>query len=210
MQKALLSSLALAATLLAATAASAQTMPTPAVKAEAPVRLRGTIVRVEPGTITLKERGGEVLVLTRAPNLPIAEVYPIKMSDIKEGSFVGAAALPQPDGSQKAVEVLVFPEAARGSNEGHYPWDLQPSSTMTNATVAGSASMHGGKKLTLKYKGGEKTMLVPANVPVVSFKPGTDALLVPGAHALVTAQMEDGKPMAMRVNVGRNGFTPPM
>ncbi len=210
MHKTLLSSVALAAALLAATAATAQTMPTPAVKAEAPVRLRGTIVHVEPGTVTLKERGGEVLVLTRAPNLAIAEVYPIKMSDIKEGSFVGAAALPQPDGSQKAVEVLVFPEAARGSNEGHYPWDLQPSSTMTNATVAGTASMRGGKKLTLTYKGGEKTMLVPANVPVVSFKPGTDALLVPGAHALVTAQMKDGKPTAMRINVGRNGFTPPM
>lgn len=201
--------LALSLGAAAVTQAQAQTMPTPSV-ADKPVRLRGTVVRVDATTLTLKERGGEVLILTRAPNMPIAEVYPIKMSAIKTGSFVGAASLAQPDGTHKAVEVLVFPEAARGSNEGSYPWDLLPQSTMTNATVAGTASMHGGRKLTLQYKGGEKTVLVPANVPIVTFKPGSADLLVPGAKALVTAQEKDGKPMAMRVNVGRNGFTPPM
>ncbi|MES2184437.1 MAG: hypothetical protein V4505_07815 [Pseudomonadota bacterium] len=212
MKKTLLPSLsvALALSLGAAGIAHAQNMPTPALT-DKPVRLRGTIVRVDDSTITLKERGGEVVTLTRAPNMPAVEVYPIRMSAIKTGSFVGAASLAQPDGTQKAVEVLVFPEAARGSNEGSYPWDLLPESTMTNATVAGTASMHGGRKLTLQYKGGEKTVIVPPNVPIVTFRAGkADALLVPGARALITAQVKDGKPMALRVNVGRDGFTPPM
>ena len=205
-----------AVTGMTAAQAQAPTMATPAV-ADKPVRLRGTIEKVDATTLTVKERGGESVVLQRAPDMGISEVYPITLADIKPGSYIGTAAMPQPDGSQRALEVVVFPEAARGASEGHFPWDLMPESTMTNATVAGVAQapsdVAGGKRLVLKYKDGEKVVIVPQDVPVVSFKPGAadeKVLLVPGAKVLVSAQMKDGKPTALRVNVGRNGFAPPM
>ncbi|MBU2284879.1 MAG: hypothetical protein KKC79_12730 [Gammaproteobacteria bacterium] len=187
-------------------AASAQSEP--------PVRVRGTLVYVNPTSMVVKDRGGEVVSLARAPQMPVSEVYPIKLADIRQGSYVGTAAMPQPDGSQKALEVLVFPEAARGTGEGHYPWDLEPASTMTNATVANMApapaSVKGGQSLKLAYKGGEKTVVVPRGTPVVSVRPGTESLLVPGAKVLVNAQDKSGTPTALRVLVGREGFTPPM
>ena len=142
------------------------------------VRLRGTIEKIDATTLTIKERGGEVITLVRPADMGVTEVVPITLADIKTGSYVGAAAMPQPDGTQLALEVLVFPESARGSGEGHYPWDLQPQSTMTNATVAdlaaAPATVPGGKKLTLRYKDGEKTVIGPAGVPVVTFKPGKE------------------------------------
>jgi hypothetical protein len=181
------------------------------------VRLRATIQKVEPGSLTVKERSGEVVTLVRPADMAVSEVFPIALADIKPGSYIGTAAMPQADGSQRALEVLVFPEAARGTGEGHYPWDLQPESTMTNATVADLAaapsSVPGGKLLKLKYKDGEKTVIVPSGTPVVSFKPANGdekVLLVPGAKVLITAQEKEGKPTATRVIVGRDGFAPPM
>ena len=198
------------AVLAASTALLAQT-PVPT------VRLRATIEKVDATSITVKERSGEVITLVRPADMDVSEVYPLALADIKPGSYIGTAAMPQPDGTQLALEVLVFPEAARGTGEGHRPWDLRPDSTMTNATVADLAAapstVPGGQKLTLKYKDGEKTVIVPAGVPVVSFKPGKmdeQALVVPGAKALITAQVKDGKPTALRMVVGRNGFAPPM
>ncbi|QHJ00317.1 hypothetical protein GT347_21450 [Xylophilus rhododendri] len=181
---------------------------------EKPVRLRGTLEKADANTITVKDRGGETVVLQRPPGMPIAEVFPVSLSDIRPNSYIGTAALPQPDGTQRALEVVIFPEAARGTGEGHHAWDLMPESTMTNATVEGVSAapsdVPGGQKLVLKYKGGEKTVIVPRDVPVVSFKPGTPDLLVPGAKVLVNAQMKDGKPTAVRVMTGRDGFAPPM
>jgi len=178
------------------------------------VRIRGTLVRVDASTLVVQDRNGEVVSLARPADLSVSEVYPIKLSAIKRGSFIGTAAMPQPDGTQKALEVVVFPEAARGTGEGHRPWDLLPESTMTNATVADLAaapkSVRGGQQLHLTYKGGEKTVVVPPDVPVVTFRPGTDALLVPGARVLVNAQEKNGTPTALRVTAGRNGFAPPM
>ena len=182
------------------------------------VRVRATIDKIDANSITVKDRSGEVVTLVRAADMPVSEVYPIQLADIKPGSYVGTAAMPQPDGSQVALEVLVFPEAARGSNEGHYPWDLQPQSTMTNATVAdlsaAPSTVPGGQKMTLKYKDGEKVVIVPASAPVVTFKPASlddqKVLLVPGARVLINAQDKDGKPTALRMIVGRNGFAPPM
>ncbi|MGJ7564948.1 hypothetical protein ACSFBX_08560 [Variovorax sp. RB2P76] len=179
-----------------------------------PVRIRGTIVRVDAKTLVVQDRGGEVVSLARPADMPVSEVYRIKLSDIKRGSFIGTAAMPQPDGTQKAIEVVVFPEAARGTGEGHRPWDLLPDSTMTNATVADLAaapkSVRGGQQMRLTYKGGEKTVIVPPDAPVVTFRPGTDALLVPGAKVMVNAQEKNGTPTALRVTAGRNGFAPPM
>jgi hypothetical protein len=181
------------------------------------VRLRATIEKIDAGSITVKERGGEVITLVRPADMSVSEVFPITLADIKAGSYIGTAAMPQADGSQLALEVVVFPESARGTGEGHRSYDLLPQSTMTNATVAdlaaAPASVPGGQKLTLKYKDGEKTVIVPPGTPIVSFKPGNDdqnALLVPGAKVLVTAQEKGGKPTALRVLVGRNGFAPPM
>lgn len=178
------------------------------------VRVRGTLVYADASKLVVKDRGGEVVSLARPADMPLSEVYRIKLSDIKKGSFIGTAAMPQADGTQKALEVVVFPEAARGTGEGHYPWDLQPQSTMTNATVADLAaaprSVRGGQQLRLSYKGGEKTVIVPRDVPVVTFRAGTEALLVPGAKVLVNAQERNGTPTALRVVAGRDGFTPPM
>lgn len=203
-------SLALAAAL---PLALAQT-PAPA---NSTVRLRATIEKVDATSLTVKERSGEVITLVRPAAMDVSEVYPLALADIKPGSYIGTAAMPQADGSQLALEVVVFPEAARGTGEGHRPWDLQPESTMTNATVAAltaaPSSVPGGQKLTLRYKDGEKTVIVPPNVPVVSFKPGKadeNVLLVPGAKVMITAQEQAGKPTALRVIVGRNGFAPPM
>jgi hypothetical protein len=205
------SSLLVTAALLAAVGApalaSAQAAPDP-------VRVRGTLVRVDAKTLVVQDRGGEVVSLARPADMPVSEVYRIKLSDIKQGSFIGTAAMPQADGTQKALEVVVFPEAARGTGEGHRPWDLLPQSTMTNATVADLAaapkSVHGGQQLRLTYKGGEKTVIVPPDVPVVTFRPGSEALLVPGAKVLVNAQEKNGMPTALRVTAGRSGFAPPM
>jgi len=181
------------------------------------VRLRATIEKVDATSLTVRERSGEVITLVRPAEMDVSEVYPLSLADIKPGSYIGTAAMPQADGSQLALEVLVFPEAARGTGEGHRPWDLRPDSTMTNATVADLAaaptSVPGGQKLTLRYKDGEKTVIVPPHVPVVSFKPGKadeNVLLVPGARVMITAQEKAGKPTALRVIVGRNGFAPPM
>lgn len=208
-------SLATSITVLAATTVALAQTPAPS---PAPVvRLRATIEKIDATSITIKERSGEVITLVRPADMSISEVFPMALADIKPGSYIGTAAMPQSDGSQVALEVLVFPEAARGTGEGHFPWDLQPQSTMTNATVADLAAapstMPGGQKLTLKYKTGEKTVFVPTGTPVVSFKPGNadqQALLIPGAKVLINAQEKDGKPTALRVLVGRNGFAPPM
>jgi len=192
----------------------AQSTGTMAAPTQQPIRIRGTVVFADQKTIIVKDRGGEVVTLARATDMPVSEVYLIKLADIKKGSFIGTAAMPQADGTEKALEVLVFPEAARGTGEGHYPWDLQPSSTMTNATVAdmtaSPTSVRGGQQLHLTYKGGEKTVIVPRGTPVVTFRPGTDALLVSGAKVLVNAQEKNGTPTALRVLAGRDGFTPPM
>lgn len=210
MFKHLLASLALTAVLPLALAQS----PAPA---NPTLRLRATIEKVDATSLTVRERSGEVITLVRPAAMDVSEVYPLALADIKPGSYIGTAAMPQADGSQLALEVVVFPEAARGTGEGHRPWDLRPESTMTNATVADLAAapstVPGGQKLTLRYKDGEKTVIVPPGVPVVSFKPGKadeNVLLVPGAKVMITAQEQAGKPTALRVIVGRNGFAPPM
>ena len=207
-------SLSLAALAVVASSSLAQAQA----PANPTVRVRATIERIDATSMTVKERSGEVITLVRPAGMSVNEVFAIALADIKPGSYVGTAAMPQADGSQLALEVLVFPEAARGTGEGHFPWDLQPQSTMTNATVADLAAapstVPGGQKMTLKYKDGEKVVIVPASAPVVSFKPTTpedqQTLLVPGAKVLITAQEKDGKPTALRVIVGRNGFAPPM
>ena len=143
----------LAAPLICAQTTRAQDAP--------PVPIRGTIERVDGTICVVKARDGTELKLTVADNPQIAGIIKASLADIKQNSFVGVTAMPQPDGSLNAVEVHIFPEAMRGTGEGHYPWDLQPQSTMTNANVEQVVSAVDGRTLTLKYKDGEKKITVP-------------------------------------------------
>ena len=175
-------------------------------------RIRGDIVAVDGLNLQVKARTGETLAIKLADNYTVTAVAKIDIDAIKPGTFVGAASMPQPDGTQTALEVLVFPEAMRGSNEGHYPWDLKPGSMMTNATITDAVvESAGGRRMTLKYKDGEKTVVVPADIPIVTFEPGERAMVVPGAHVLITATKQpDGSLTAARIAIGKNGLVPPM
>jgi hypothetical protein len=177
--------------------------------APASVRMRGNITALSAGKMTVKDRSGEVVELVLSDKLVVSEVYPIAIEDIKPGSYIGTAAMPQPDGSQRAIAVSVFPEASRGVGEGHRPFDLLPQSTMTNATVGDVVATPNGRQLQLKYKDGQKTLVIPVEAPIVTSRTGDRSLLVVGASVSLFAQVIDGKPTALRVNAGRNGFALP-
>ena len=174
------------------------------------VRLRGTIEKVDGNTLTLKTRDGEAK-LSLTGDARIVAVVKATMADVKEGTFLGSAAMPQPDGSQKALEVHIFPEQMRGSGEGHRPYDPVPNSTMTNGAAAG-AIVEGvnGTTMLVKYKDGEKKIVVPPNTPIVRYEIGGKGDLRAGAHATVMAggKKSDGTFEATRINVGRDGVVP--
>jgi hypothetical protein len=175
------------------------------------VRVRGTIERLDGSTYLVKARDGAELKVALADNPQIAGVVKASLSDIKRGSFVGVTAMPRADGSQSALEVHIFPEAMRGTGEGHYPWDLQPQSTMTNANVEQVVTAVDGQTLTLKYKDGEKKIFVPANTPIVVYVPGDRSDLKPGAKVFIVAvKQPDGTLQGRAWRVGRDGVTPPM
>src|SRR6266508_3326032 len=175
------------------------------------VRVRGTIERIDGSTYVVKARDGAELKVALADNSQIAGVVKASLSDIKQGSFVGVTAMPRADGSQSALEVHVFPEAMRGTGEGHYPWDLRPQSTMTNANVEQVGAAVDGRTLTLKYKDGEKKIFVPADTPIVIYEPGDKSDLKPGAKVLIiAAKQPDGTLQGRAWRVGRDGLTPPM
>lgn len=176
----------------------------------APVRLRGEIVEVNSQALIVKDRAGALLKILVAESVGIQEAYAVSVQSIQPNSFIGTAALAGSDGQLKALEVLVFPEAARGTGEGHYPWDLQPGSTMTNATVNKLDSNASNVEMHLLYKGGEKSVLIPQGVPIVSIRPGTRDLLVTGAQVMIVANKEADHWNAVRVVTGKNGFKPPM
>jgi uncharacterized protein DUF5666 len=177
------------------------------------VRVRGTIERVEGQSLVVKSRDGNEVKVVPAANAPVVGIVKASLSDIKPGSFVGVTGMPQPDGSQKAVEVHIFPEAMRGTDEGHRPWDLRPRSTMTNADVEQTvAAGVDGRTLSVKYRGGEQRIIVPPDAPVVRYVPGDRSELKPGVKIFVAAatQEPDGTLQASRINFGKDGLTPPM
>jgi len=180
--------------------------------AQAPAqRIRGDVVALDGTMLQVKSRTGETLSIKLADNYAVSAVAKRDLSAVVVGAFIGTATLTRADGTLQALEVLVFPEAARGSGEGHYPWDLQPGSMMTNATVAEVVAVDGARKITLKYKDGEKVVVVPPDAPIVTFEPGERAMLVPGAHVMFGATRQpDGTLTAARVNVGKDGLVPPM
>jgi len=187
---------------LAGVAAEAQTTA---------VRVRGSVTGFDGHVLAVKTREGKDVGINLAETFTVLGVAATSMAEIKPGSFIGAAAMQGKDGRLVALEVLVFPESARGSNEGHYPWDLQPESNMTNATVAASVDGNDGKELTLTYKGGQQRILVPQGIPIVTFVPADKSLLAPGAQVFVPTQLAaDGSMSAARVLVGKDGIKPPM
>jgi hypothetical protein len=145
-------------------------------------------------------------------NALVVAIVKATLADIKPGSFVGVTGMPQADGSQRAIEVHIFPEAMRGTGEGHYAWDLRPQSTMTNANVEQAVAGVDGQTLTLKYKDGEKKIVVPPDTAIVTYTPGDKSELKPGVKIFIAAakKQPDGTLQAPRVNYGKDGLTPPM
>src|SRR5438128_265382 len=178
-----------------------------------PVRVRGTVEAVDGPVLTVKSRDGQTTYKVRlTDNAAVRGIVKASLSDIKQNSFIGVTGMPQADGSQKAVEIHIFPEALRGTGEGHRPWDLVPNSTMTNATVAQMVKGVQGDEITLKYKDGEKKIVVAPNTTIVTYVPADKSELKPGAKIFIAAanKKEDGTLEAATVSVGRDGITPPM
>ncbi len=192
----------------------------------APEHVRGEITGVEGDSVTVKTREGKTTKLALSNDVRVAVAEKGNMGDVRDGAFIGTTAVPQSDGTLRAIEVHVFPEAMRGTGEGHRPWDLKPGSTMTNATVSKAEASSGkppstmtnatvskseGRKLTLKYKDGEKTVVVPSNAKIVKLEPGDRSQLRPGARLFAIASRQpDGTLRAERITIGKGGVVPPM
>jgi hypothetical protein len=184
---------------------------TPLALAQETVRVRGTISKVDGDTYIVKARDGAEVKLKLAPNAAVVALIKASLADIKQGTYVGVAGMPQADGSQKALEVHIFPETMRGVGDGHRGWDLQATSTMTNGNVEQTSASADGQVLTLKFKDGEKKIVVPPGIPIVVYVPGEVSELKAGARIFVSAanKQPDGTLVTPRVNVGRD-VAPPM
>jgi hypothetical protein len=190
---------------------AASTIYAIAQQAPVPTRVRGSIEGVNGDVLAVKSRGGEDFELRMTPDIRIVGITKIALTDIKVGSFIGTTTVPGPDGVQNAVEVHVFPEDMRGTGEGSRPYDLRPNSSMTNATVAESVVSNDGHTLLIKYKDGEKKVLVAPETPVVTYVPADKSDLKPGAKVIAfMKKLPDGSFETNRVSVGRDGLTPPM
>jgi Domain of unknown function (DUF5666) len=202
MPRALAASLAAAS--LFATAAWAQ--------APAAVRIRGAIEAVDGPVLTVKSREGAEMKVRITDNAAVIGIAKSSLADIKPNSYIGVSGMPQEDGSQKALAIHIFPEAQRGTGEGFRAWDLRPNSTMTNATVAETVAGTDGQNITVKYKDGEKKVVVGADTPIVAFVTGDKSELKPGAKIIIfgATKKDDGTLEANRVGVGLDGITPPM
>ena len=177
--------------------------------AQVPPRTRGVITAVSDNSVTLRSHAGTVTLKTTADTGYVGATK-ASLSAVQSGRFIGTASVPQPDGTLKALEVTVFPESMRGAGEGSYGWDLGRNSSMTNGTI-GSVVGTNGRTMTVDYKGGQKKLMVPDDVPVVDLEPGTKALLKPGAHVVAFGPKgADGSVDAKRIIVGEDGAVPPM
>jgi hypothetical protein len=176
------------------------------------VRVRGTIEGVDGPLLTIKGRDGKTVYKVKlTEKAAVRGIVKAALTDIKANSYIGVTGMPQADGTQKAVEIHIFPEAMRGVGEGHRPWDLLPNSTMTNAAVAQMVKGVNGDEITLKYKDGEKKILVTPETIIVTYVPGSRDELKPGAKIFAIAQKkDDGTLEAASISAGRDGLTPPM
>ena len=197
--------------LIAATMVVASSLLAIAQQPPSPTRVRGTIERVDGDVLSVKSRSGEDVKLRMTGDMRLAGIIKISLADIKLGSFIGTTTVPGPDGRQNAVEVHVFPEDMRGTGEGTRPYDLRPNSTMTNATVAETVAGNDGQTLMIKYKDGEKKVVVGTDTPVVTYVAADKSELKPGAKIIAfVKQLPDGSFETNRISVGRDGLTPPM
>lgn len=184
------------ATLLAA-GAQAQTPQT---------RVRGTVERIEGQALTVKTPEGTAVNVTLAPNYSVGGVVKATAAEIRKGGYVGVGARPQPDGKLLALQVFIFPEAMRGTGEGHRPWGVLPESTMTNATVAETVASIDGTNLVLSYPGGEQKVMIPAEANIIMAAPAQAGDLVAGAQVALTATRQaDGNLSASRVSIATGG-----
>jgi hypothetical protein len=176
------------------------------------VRIRGTIESVDGNLLGIKTREGSDVKVRMTENVAVFAVVKTELSEVKEGSYIGVSAMPQPDGTQKAFAVHIFPENQRGAAEGFRPWDARANSTMTNATVAETVKGTDGQNILVKFKDGEKKVVVPPETPIVTFVASDKSEVKPGAKIIIfgAAKKDDGTLEANRVNVGRDGITPPM
>jgi hypothetical protein len=198
---------AIAALLIAAVSAVAVAQA----PANPPVRIRGVVEKIDGQMLTIKANSGQSMTVKLADNYVVMGIAKASMSDVASGKFIGTTTVGERDGGLVALEIHIFPESMRGTGEGHYDWDLRPSSKMTNANVANVVAMGKERMLTVQYKGGEKKILVPENAVVVSFTPAERSELKVGANVFVNSQRQaDGSLTAPRVNVGLGGKVPPM
>jgi hypothetical protein len=188
---------------LAAAVADAQTASS--------TRIRGTIASIEGNTMTVTGRGGQSIPVMLDDKLAVAAVKAVDLGSINENTYVGIATRPGADGKLTALEVVVFPESARGAGEGHRAWDLEPGSMMTNGTVKGAVKAASGRELSVTYKDGSQTITVPPAAPIVTFVPAERSDLKPGVPVFIgSAQEVGGKLTTNRVIVGKDGVAPPM
>ena len=189
-------------TLLFATTGFAQTPPT---------RIRGEIEKVDGGMVTVKARDGSMMNVKLADNARIMAFVKASPADIKPNSYIGVTAMPEPDGTQKAIAVHIFLEGQRGTGEGFRQWDLRPNSTMTNANVESKVASVDGDVVMVKYKDGEKKVIISKDTPVVAYAPGEMSEVKPGAQIIIFAAQKqaDGTYSAPAINIGR-GVAPPM
>ena len=199
--------------ILAAGALSAVVVVSSAAAQPHTVRVRGTVEAVDGSMLSVRSRDGQkTYKIKMTDNVTVRGIVKAAFSDIEPNSFIGVTSLPQADGRQKAVEIHIFPESLRGTGEGHRPWDLPPGSTLTNAAVARMVKGVEGDEITLRYKEGEKKVLVTPETVIVTFVPGDRSELKPGARIFIAAvrKKEDGTLEAASISVGRDGLTPPM
>jgi outer membrane lipoprotein SlyB len=187
--------------------------PMAAAQQPQPLRIRGEIQAVDGLVLTIKARDGNVMKIKLADNARITAMVKASLADIKQGSFIGVTAMPQPDGSQKAIGLHIFMDSQRGVVPARFsPWDREPGSTMTNADVESTVTGVDGQTIMVKYSDGEKKVIVPPDTPVVRFVPGNASDLKPGAKMIIIGAQKapDGSLTAPAINVGRDGAVPPM
>ena len=199
--------LVIALTGLIAVPALAQTPP----PQNPPVRIRGTVEKLDGHNLTVKSRDGESVAMTLADNVGIVYLVKKSMADIKSGDYLASTGIKGTDGKIHAIEVRIFPEALRGAGEGQFPWDLKPDTVMTNATAGQIAKSPDGNVVTVTYKGTTSDYTIDPTTPIFTYDQGDTSLLVPGAAVFVIAtKKDDGTLTAARLTAEKDGVKPPM
>jgi hypothetical protein len=197
---------------LIAIPAVAQTpAPQNAPPASPPVRIRGTVDKLDGNKLTVKSRDGQAVDIVLADNVGVVYLVKKSMADIKTGDYLASTGIKGSDGKIHAIEVRIFPEALRGAGEGQYPWDLKPDTVMTNATAGTITKTGDGNVVSVTYKGTTSDYTIDPTTPIFTYAQGDKSLLVPGAAVFVIAnKKDDGTLTSARVTAEKDGIKPPM